>query len=163
VIDITTLFSYNRWANERVFEAAQRTHPTDLHAPAAGLSHTSLLGALVHVYAAEVVWRERCQHGRSPERLPRTADFDTLAALHAAWQPEQQAMRVYVAGLSAADLATHITYTTTGGTTHTQPLGPLLLHVVNHGTQFRAEAAVRLTQLGASPGDLDLLVFLRGG
>ncbi|MER3418993.1 MAG: hypothetical protein C4290_00025, partial [Chloroflexota bacterium] len=42
-------------------------------------------------------------------------------------------------------------------------LWQLLLHQANHATQHRSEVAYLLTQMGHSPGDLDLLAYLLQG
>ena len=39
------------------------------------------------------------------------------------------------------------------------PVWQMLVHVVNHGTQHRAEAAALLTSQGRSPGELDLIDY----
>jgi uncharacterized damage-inducible protein DinB len=40
------------------------------------------------------------------------------------------------------------------------PVWQMLVHVVNHGTQHRAEAAALLTAEGRSPGELDLINYV---
>ena len=39
------------------------------------------------------------------------------------------------------------------------PVWQMLVHVVNHGTQHRAEAAALLTTEGRSPGELDMINY----
>jgi uncharacterized damage-inducible protein DinB len=39
------------------------------------------------------------------------------------------------------------------------PVWQMLLHLANHGTQHRSEAALLLTGAGRSPGDLDLIDY----
>jgi uncharacterized damage-inducible protein DinB len=53
-----------------------------------------------------------------------------------------------------------IRYTNAKGETWAYPLWQMLIHQVNHATQHRSEAAMLLTQMGCSPGDLDLLIYV---
>jgi uncharacterized damage-inducible protein DinB len=158
--DMLTLFDYIYWANRRVLEAASLVPAEKFLAPA-GLSHGSLRAALVHVLGAEVVWRLRCQAGVSPPTLPAEDDFPTLESLANRWQEEEQEMRSDLGGLQEGQLDRTVRYSTTKGVPYENILWNLLVHVVNHGTQFRAEAAVALTAYGQSPGDLDLLLYFR--
>jgi uncharacterized damage-inducible protein DinB len=157
--DIELLFRYHNWANARVLDQAALVPATNYTAPAP-VPHGSLRGTLVHALAAEVIWRQRGL-GDSPTTLLNEADLPTFAALAARWTQEAQALQQFIAGLSDADLSRTIDYRTTTGAPKSNVLWHLLAHLVNHGTQHRAEAALLLTGYGHSPGDLDLIVFLR--
>jgi uncharacterized damage-inducible protein DinB len=52
-------------------------------------------------------------------------------------------------------------YQRADGGVEQQRFGEVMAHLVSHGTQYRAEAAWSLTELGSSPGDLDLILYLR--
>jgi uncharacterized damage-inducible protein DinB len=158
--DILTLFDYNYWANARVLNAAANLTPERFTAPAE-LSHGSVRGALVHTWGAEMVWRLRCAEGISPAALPDESAFPTVEVLRARWADEERKMRVYLNSLSDEALQHTVSYRTTQGVAYHNVLWNLLAHVVNHGTQFRSEAAVALTAFGQSPGDLDLLRYFR--
>ena len=156
---IHSLFNYNYWVNQRILETTACLSNEQFITPGA-VSHASLRGTLAHALSAEWAWLRRCQ-GSSPRGLPSEDDFPDLESLARCWQEEEKAMRSYLAGLTDDDLNSIIRYSRTGGARFETPLWQILLHVINHGTQTRSEAAVLLTQFGHSPGDLDYMIFLR--
>ena len=159
--NIQTLFEYNDWANARIAAAAERVSDEQFISPA-NVSHGSLRNTLVHMLSADWIWRLRCQESVSPESLPAFDDFPTFAAVRNRWQKESAALRGYVESLTDEDLTETIHYSSTGGRPYSNTLWHILLHLANHGTQHRSEAAVLLTEYGHSPGDLDFIVYLRG-
>lgn len=63
--------------------------------------------------------------------------------------------------LQDADLEPVITYASTAlpGKILAFPLWQQMVHQINHATQHRSEIAMRLTELGHSPGELGMSVF----
>ena len=160
VNDILLLYDYNDWANKRILDAAAALSDADFLARR-NLVWGSVRSTLAHAWGAEWIWRQRCQFGAAPTTLPAADDFPTLAALRARWDEEEAAMRAYLSGLDNEQLNGQFSYRTTGGKLYSAVLWQILAHIVNHGTQHRAEVAQTLTDLGHSPGDVDLIVYLR--
>lgn len=156
VDDIRALFDYNAWANERVLSAAAAITDEQFTAPTR-FPRGSLRGCLLHVLDAVrfhlAAWRE------TPPPPDRAADtYSDVAALTARWHQDEAELRAFLATLTDEGLDQPRTITFTGdGVRVTAPLWKLMVHIVNHGTQHRSDAAQILTDLGHSPGDLDLL------
>ena len=159
--DITTLYRYDWWAWDRVLAKAAAVSE-EQYLALSPVPHGSLRGTLVHAFAAETIWRKRWQ-GNSPTSLLGEIDLPTLSALRENWAAEMHSQQVFLTGLSDDDLNATLDYKTTRGTPMSDVLWHLLVHVVIHGTQHRSEAAILLTTYGRSPGDLDLITFLREG
>lgn len=157
--DIQLLYNYNSWANARILNAAANLAPEQFLSPAS-FSHGGLRETLVHTLFAEWIWRRRWE-GISPTEWLAPADFPTLNSLRERWHTEDKALMSFVENLDDADLDRTISYETTGGKARQNIFWHLMAHVVNHGTQHRSEAAAILTAFGRSPGDIDLIVFLR--
>jgi uncharacterized damage-inducible protein DinB len=159
-VDLVTLFRYNDWANQRILRSTAALTP-DQFLTVTDLSWGSVRDVLVHMMGAEWIWRMRLQHGAAPQQSLSPADFPTYDALVQRWRTEQAELSAYVAGLSDDEVNGPVLYRNTKGQAFEDILWHILTHVVNHGTQHRAEVAHVLTTYGRSPGDMDLIVFIR--
>jgi uncharacterized damage-inducible protein DinB len=157
--EILTFYQYNAWANARILDATAQVTTEQFLAPAS-YSHGSLRGTLVHTLFAEWIWRMRWE-GNSPTEGFTLEDFPTFKSLRERWQAEEKALMEFVEKLSDESLDRVVVYKTTSGKSRQNPLWHLMLHLVNHGTQHRSEAAIMLTDFGHSPGDIDLIKYLR--
>ena len=171
VDDIKLLYEYNDWANHRILTACANVSQEQYLAP---FGDKSLRATLVHTLDSAWGWRLGFKTYFVPlERLKENpparkwegdelteADLPTLDALNTRWQAEEQEMRAYLDSLSDQDLNGLIRYMIPGGIVRERVLWHGLVHVVNHGTQHRSEAAMMLTSYGQSPGGLDFTAFL---
>jgi uncharacterized damage-inducible protein DinB len=147
--DVRYLFGYDRWATRKVLDASLGIDETTWSAPNA-IGERGLGGILVHALGAHQRWRHGLTGAAGPAPEPEAGTLPTVQALRAAWEDEWTAMDGWLATLDDATMLM-----SEDGVT----LWQALAHVVNHGTQHRAEAAALLTYAGHSPGDLDMIDY----
>ena len=156
-VDPLTLFHYAYWADDLVMEGARQLTPDKLTAPLRP-GFLSTLGVLVHNMAAERLWLARWK-GDSPTSLLTVDDIPSLDALGQAWPPQRAEMLAYLANVG--DASQVIVYRTTRGNEMRDVLWQLVLHVVNHHTEHRSQAALYLATQGIDVGGLDFTRYIR--
>ena len=156
--DILTLYKYNRWANAKILNVAAKVTQEQYLEPAS-FPHGGLRGTLVHAMFAEWIWRKRWE-GTSPSYRLKPDDFPTFESLRTRWLEEEKQLMDFAEGVTDEKLNNIFNYNSTSGKPYTRILWQAMVHLVNHGTQHRTEAAAILTDLGHSPGDIDMIYFL---
>lgn len=152
------LYDYSCWARDRVLaQVAKLDHAA--YTASRALDYGSIRGTLVHWLAREVVWLDRWQ-GQA-DSLIGESDLPTFHTLTERWAQEEVRMRAFLSQLTNSQLSEAVSYVSAlTNKRYAVPLWPMMSHLVNHGTHHRSEVALTLTQLGLSPGDLDLIVYL---
>jgi len=161
--DLRFIYDYNYWANGKILAAASKVTEEQFLAPAEfpfGSSRGgSLRSTMLHIVDAEYGWRGFFEAKKFNEDL-NPEDFLTIELLERKFQQEEKSMHACLDRLTDEDVNNHIQYVNDEGSPRDRVLWHCLLHVVNHGTQHRSEAAALLTRYDASPGDLDFTLFL---
>jgi uncharacterized damage-inducible protein DinB len=157
---VRDLFDYNYWRNHKIVATARKLQPWQFVAPTT-YPFVSLHGTMMHTAGAEWLWRQRLQIQESPTAIPNKAEYATLDALVEFWASEERETRAWLSTLTDGELSSTRTYKLLGGSEVTDSLMHCLAHMVNHGTQHCAEMAQMLTDYGCSPGNIDLIYWLR--
>jgi uncharacterized damage-inducible protein DinB len=155
--ELVDLYEYNKWAHLRTLEAAGELNSTDYEREVGG-SFPSLRSTLQHLLATEVVWLSRWE-GHSLGEPPDYTGMVDVAALLRMWNSFWKRQSSFVTSLSDDELSKPIAIRTRTGIETVQPLGETMLHVVNHSSYHRGQAASQVRMLGGTPRGTDYFLY----
>ena len=165
------LAQYNRWMNERLFDAAARLDAAALAADR-GAFFGSILGTLNHIAVADIIWLRRFARHRgassvlealggfpAPSSLRETLALD-LAGLRRCRTHLDELIVRWVSGLTSEQLSSELCYANMAGAVSTRSFAAVLQHFFNHQTHHRGQASTLLFQAGVDVGTTDLLALI---
>jgi uncharacterized damage-inducible protein DinB len=153
------LADYNRWANNRLLETAVALTDEQFERSGPGASYGSLKETFCHIAGAEVGWLCRWRGVPAPADEPPSH----RAAIARDLQTFDAELVEFVGRQTEESLGRIFEYRNSKGVLYRRSVGLTVTHLVNHGTYHRGEAALMLTALGHSPGDLDITVWAPTG
>jgi len=166
--DIQLLFAYDRWANNRVLQAASALSDEQFTRDLGG-SFRSVQDTLLHIIGGEwgwlTYWKELFHSPGFLADLKKRRDamfdpsgFPNAAAVQLKWAEVEKEQTGFVNGLTEEALEKLLPFRTTQ-----LKLVRLMQHLANHSTYHRGQVATMMRQLGAEPLATDFHVFLVEG
>jgi uncharacterized damage-inducible protein DinB len=153
--------AYNRWANERLLEAAGGLSPAALAERRSGF-FPSLLKTLNHILVADTIWMGRFDGTGSAGIVGLDQILHAeFAALRASRVAMDARIIAYVDALEPRRLEEDLVYRTVAGDPMRTQVAQVLAHVFNHQTHHRGQAHAMLSSTEVAPPVLDLIYFLR--
>jgi uncharacterized damage-inducible protein DinB len=156
--EITELLAFNRWADERFFDALSQLsgeqRGRDLQS-----SHGSIHGTLAHIVGTEKSWL--CRWQRQPETgTAALRQIHSLAELRGYWEGVCAETSQFLATLDDRKLQETLTTSAATGT-YTSAYWQMIQHVVDHSSYHRGQIVTMLRQLGVTPPSTGLIRFYR--
>lgn len=161
---LRTLYTYHLALHDQLWQGIEQLTDEQFVAEVP-YSIGSVRNHLVHLMSVDQRWVARVQGAALPDRLAYD-DYPTRAAVRATWDPIMAHIKQYVMhALAEVDLARSIRYTVRrpqGTVEHASTVWEILVHVVNHGTDHRAQLLRVLHDFGASTFEQDMMVYWWG-
>lgn len=154
---IRTHLRYTAWASKSIVDAASKLTEEELTRDFK-TADKSVLGTLVHVFAADRIWLSRIQSVPPPKFIDLETDMK-LSVLQNDWPKVHEGWQRWADSLE--DFGSKFAYKDLAGNSHESPQWQVVLHVVNHGTHHRGQAAAMIRSMGHTPPKLDLIFYYR--
>ena len=166
--DIQLLYEYDRWANNRVLQAAS-TLSAEKFTRDLGGSFPSVRDTLVHIVRCEEGWLT-CWKEPSPSptfvmdfwtrhHAAYNPDaFPDLAAVQLKWAEVEREQVEFVNRVTSESLKRMLPVLTSQIS-----LAHLMQHLANHSTYHRGQVALMMRQLAAEPCATDFAMFMMEG
>ena len=163
--DFQLLYEYDRWANNKVLQAASILSSEQFTRDLGG-SFRSVRDTLVHIIAGEWIWltywKEPAhslvvlQDLRTRRSILFNPDsFSSVVQLQAKWAEIEKEQIEFVSCVTKELLEKMLPHRTTQAS-----LAHLMQHLANHSTYHRGQVALMMRQLNAEPVATDFHVFL---
>ena len=163
--DIRLLYSYDRWANGRLLDAAADLTPEQFTRDLNG-SFRSIRDTLLHILGGEGIWLEYWKRNPVSEEMvaqllaQRSVElkpdlFANAAAVKAKWTEIEGRQIAFVDSLGEEQLHQEIEFRGSR-----LQIWHLMQHLVNHSTYHRGQVTLMMRQLGAEPVASDFHVFV---
>lgn len=151
------LFNYHFAENRKLWDSYIASLPHEQFTQNATYSHGSVRDQIVHLLDVDDVWFSGLQGAQPSEPIP-PSDFDDRETIRAHWDKVEGMMRAYLAKLQDDMLLT-------------KPIQEpeedknliawqVLLHVVNHDTDHRAQLLRLLNDLGVKTAPQDYIFYV---
>lgn len=144
---IRSLLDHMEWADAKVLDALRASPGIDPHA------HEQF----AHVLGAAAIWLSRIEGVKSPVPVWPQLTLDECASL------AQTVHRGYRTLLERpTELERTITYTNSAGTTFSNRVLDIVLHVAMHGSYHRGMTSILTRRGGGVAAPTDFIAFIRG-
>ena len=149
-------YGYHFAENRKIWDACIASLPYEQFTQAVSYSHGSVRDQIVHLMSVDEAWFSDLRGVAPSEPLP-PADVDDREMIRARWDSVEQGMRDYLAELRDEMLLDRPIEEPEEDRALT--VWQVLLHVVNHGTDHRAQLLRLLNDLGVKTASQDYIFY----
>lgn len=156
---IRLIWEYNYWANHKLLNCLQ-TISEQQFKQHFDYGIGSLHVHVIHIMWAEALWLRRI---KGQDRINWTAEsHPTLDVIFAQWQSVENDYRDYLKVLTQDELMRNVpVYSMAKDKHYIHPVYEILIHVVNHGSDHRAQMLRLIGDFGGETFEQDMIFYFR--